>query len=274
MRTNKLWPGIVPLLATAFLITSGARANDIPAAIEEYTAFKVNDPITLDGDLSEWPSAGVLENPGFFIPKGEGDAGELVTFEELSGVWETPEGGVSALEDHSANIQIVYDDENVYFGFVVTDDYHENIANSAWNGDSAQLHITDEERVATIALYNYALGGEEGFLAEEPIINHERGFGETEAIVTRDADTKKTTYEICMPMAALELDELTEGAKFGFGVAINDGDEDVNGQGGWSGYGPHSVVFGKSPEETALITLGPLCSDRRPTSDCALPAGQ
>src|SRR5258706_2169846 len=49
---------------------------------------------------------------------------------------------------------------------------------------------------------------------------------------------------------------LTLGTQFGLGMAINDGDELTPGQRGWGGLGAHSIVFGKTPSETALITLG------------------
>ena len=39
-------------------------------------------------------------------------------------------------------------------------------------------------------------------------------------------------------------------------MAINDGDQDTPGQKGWGGLGAHSIVFGKTASETALVTLG------------------
>jgi hypothetical protein len=39
-------------------------------------------------------------------------------------------------------------------------------------------------------------------------------------------------------------------------MAINDGDLLTPGQKGWGGLGAHAIVFGKTPQETALITLG------------------
>jgi hypothetical protein len=41
-------------------------------------------------------------------------------------------------------------------------------------------------------------------------------------------------------------------------MAINDGDNGAgqNGQKGWGGLGAHAIVFGKSPKETALVSLG------------------
>ena len=44
--------------------------------------------------------------------------------------------------------------------------------------------------------------------------------------------------------------------KIGLGFLVNDGDEAQPGQKGWGGLGPHAIVFGKTPGETALITLG------------------
>src|SRR5262249_24028851 len=165
-------------------------------------------------------------------------------------------------------VQIVYDNDNVYFGFVVTDDYHENAALSAWNGDSIQLMIASGDRTTQVALYNYALGGiETDANLNDPaniIVNHEAGppciadsTCLTEAVIKRNTTTHKTTYEIKLPKAALGLTTLKGGPQFGLGMAINDGDNGAgqNGQKGWGGLGAHAIVFGKTPSETALITL-------------------
>jgi hypothetical protein len=53
-------------------------------------------------------------------------------------------------------------------GLVVTDDYHENAANSAWNGDSVQLLTADADRSSQVSLVNIALGGGE---EDEPADN-------------------------------------------------------------------------------------------------------
>ncbi|MCC6232277.1 MAG: hypothetical protein IT580_06505 [Verrucomicrobiales bacterium] len=246
-----------PLLVLASLATAlfqgGAFANDIEPGKEKYTAIKAPKPIVLDGDLSEWSGAQVLADPRFSVPKGSGDGGNLVFFElfDVGGpgtaVWTGP-------DDQTSAVQVVYDDDNVYFGFVVTDEYHENAANSAWNGDSVQLMIADAARETKVALYNYALGGTEDALGEI-IVNHEEGPGGTEAIVKRNSATKRTTYEIKLPKAALGLETLAGGTQFGLGMAINDGDLDAPGQQGWGGLGAHAIVHGKTPSETALVTL-------------------
>src|SRR5437660_1413549 len=89
----------------------------------------------------------------------------------------------------------------------------------------------------------------------------------TTASIKRDFQHKKTTYEIKLPVASLGLTgPLGVGTQFGLGMAINDGDGALvdgvqygqtgqQGQKGWGGLGAHSIVFGKTPSETALITL-------------------
>ena len=241
-------------MALAMSVGFLAQANDIEPGKEYYTAIKAPTPIVLDGDLSEWRGAMLLADPRFAIPKGSGDEGELVFFEEYAGgTWTGP-------DDQTSAVQVVYDDDNVYFGFTVTDDYHENAANSAWNGDSVQLMIANDARDTQIALYNYALGGIENETGDV-IVMHEAGpatgadAAQTEAVIVRNSETKRTYYEIKLPKETLGLEELKGGVRFGLGMAINDGDEDTPGQKGWGGLGAHSIVFGKSPTETALVTL-------------------
>jgi hypothetical protein len=242
-------------------LISLAKGNDIEPGKEYYTALRTTNNIVLDGVLSEWTGAPVLADPKFAVPKysGTNDNPNYVLFEPYQGgTWTGP-------DDQTSAVQIVYDATNVYFGFVVTDDYHENAANSAWNGDSVQLMIADAARTNIVALYNYALGGVEGTLGNV-IVEHERGPAciadgtcLTEAVVTRNATTHKTIYEIKLPVGSLGLTgPLTAGAQFGLGMAINDGDSGAgqNGQKGWGGLGAHSIVFMKTPQETALVTLG------------------
>jgi hypothetical protein len=253
MKLNR--PFLLPTLAGCLLFQLTASANDIEKGKEFYSAIRAPQPIILDGSLSEWSGAAVLADPRFYTPKGSGPlgTGTLVFFELYdaggpgTAVWTGP-------DDQTSAVQVVYDDENVYFGFVVTDEYHENAAGSAWNGDSVQLMIANETRDQQVALYNYALSGIEEALGST-IIMHEAGPGGTDAVVTRNTATKRTTYEIKLPMASLALPALGGGTRFGLGMAINDGDQAAPGQQGWGGLGAHALVFGKSPGETALVTL-------------------
>ena len=184
-----------------------ASANDIEPGKQYYTAIKATQPIVLDGDLSEWTGSAILADPRFAVPKGSGENGNLVNFEEHAG------GSWTGPDDHTSAVRVVYDDDNIYFGFVVTDEYHENSANSAWNGDSVQLMVANAERDTQVALYNYALGGVEEALGGQVMLE-EAGPGGTEAVVTRNVETKRTTYEIKLPKESMELDALIGGTQF------------------------------------------------------------
>jgi hypothetical protein len=265
---------------SALLVPRVQARNDIEPDKEFYTVVYSPKPVVLDGDLSEWAGVPVLSDPKFAVPKfsGTNASPNYVLFEVYSGgTWSGP-------DDQTSAVQISYDDNNVYFGFVVTDDYHENMSGNAWNGDSIQLMIADATRTQQIALYNYALLGYEdksGNFVPDPnatdpvLVNHEAGPGgdancncPTQAVIKRDSKNHKTTYEIKLPMASLGLTNLHDGHQFGLGMAINDGDGYLDtatgiqygeagqeGQKGWGGLGAHSIVFGKTPSETALVTL-------------------
>jgi hypothetical protein len=230
-----------------------ARSNDIEPGKEFYTANPAPKPVVVDGNLAEWSGVPVLSDPAFSVPKGSGRSGTPVLFELYdaggagTAVWTGP-------DDHTSAVQIVYDNDNIYFGFVVTDEYHENAANSAWNGDSVQLMIANAAQDQQVALYNYALGGTDEALADV-IVNHEAGPGTdpacdclTEAVVTRNTTTRRTVYEIKLPKGALGLETLATGTQFGLGMAINDGDLDAPGQQGWGGWAPIRS-FRKTPEK-------------------------
>ncbi len=230
----------LPALALCVFGLSAA-ACDIEPGKEFYTVIYAPKPIVIDGDLSEWSGVPVLSDPKFAVPKYSGTNANpnYVLFEPYNGgTWSGP-------DDLTSAVQIVYDADNVYFGFTVTDDYHENMSGNAWNGDSVQLMIADATRTQQIALYNYALGGYEdnilpnkngNFIADtslpDPVmINHEAGPAAdptcncaTTAVIKRDSVNKKTIYEIQLPKAALGLTTLKGGVQFGLGMAINDGD--------------------------------------------------
>ncbi|PYI88973.1 MAG: hypothetical protein DME26_02400, partial [Verrucomicrobia bacterium] len=244
-----------------------ARANDIEPGKEFYNAFRILNPVVIDGVLSEWTGVPVLADPKFAVPKYSGTNAQpnYVLFEPYQGgTWSGP-------DDQTSAVQVAYDSDNVYFGFVVTDDYHENVSGNAWNGDSIQLMIADAARTNIIALYNYSLGGYEdsqGNLVPDPnlvnqvIVDHENlpngnpsPGGDpacncpTEAVIKREFLKKKTIYEIKLPAGSLGLAApLTDGTRFGLGMAINDGDGALvdsvqhaqtgqQGQKGWGGLG-------------------------------------
>src|SRR5215831_17782799 len=215
MRTRQLFFSV--FIIAFSLLSLAARANDIEPGKEFYTVIYAPKPIVLDGDLSEWSGVPVLADPKFAVPKYSGTNANpnYVLFEEYAGgTWTGP-------DDQTSAVQIVYDNDNVYFGFVVTDDYHENAARSAWNGDSVQLMIADATRTIQVALYNYALGGIETDAnlndTNNIIVQHEAGptctadTCATQAVIKRNTTTHKTTYEIKLPKESLGLTSLKGG---------------------------------------------------------------
>src|SRR2546430_4624316 len=137
------------LSALAFCLAplTSRAINDIEPGKEFYTVIYAPKPIVLDGDLSEWSGVPVLADPKFAVPKYSATNANpnYVLFEEYAAATR------SGPDDQTSAVQIVYDNDNVYFGFVVTDDYHENISLNAWNGDSIQLMIADATRTQQIA---------------------------------------------------------------------------------------------------------------------------
>ncbi len=259
----------VQTISILALISVQIRANDIYPSQEFYNATLMPKPPTIDGNLADWAGVPVISDPRSAIPKGSGTNGTYVIFEPYSGgIWTGPNDWTSAF-------QIAWDANNLYVGITVTDDTHESLAtgpSSAWNGDSVQLMIADGTRTQQLALYNYGMGGQDGALGEVYIHDEAGATGQpapsvtsgipTQAAVIRDAAKQRTYYEIQLPVEAMGLTPpLKAGMKIGLGVCINDGDitqpgqADQTGQKGWGGWGTHSIVFGKTPAQTGLLTL-------------------
>ena len=204
-------------IAAALLIPVGVQANDTPPEFEFQQTFlnnPIDNPITIDGDLSEWPNSNVIAEPTFYIPKGDGDLGTLVTHEEHNG------GTWTGTADQSVFIEVIWDPLNLYISAIVVDDFHENGANSPWNGDSLQMMVADATRESQIGLYNVALNGVEDDANFFPICGpdipgvepcnymNEAGPGEDvlTAVIRGDG---VTNYEIQLPAAAFGTESAT-----------------------------------------------------------------
>ena len=145
-------------ISVALLIQFGVQANDTPPELEFHDVVPARIPIELDGNITdeEWGHAPAIRNPEFYIPKGEGDFGDLVLFEEYGdGVWEGE-------DDQSITTKFLYDEENLCISHRVVDDFHEHFSDVFYQGDSVQIMIADEFREFQVALYNFALIGVEG----------------------------------------------------------------------------------------------------------------
>jgi hypothetical protein len=245
---------LLPLAATLLFPLAANGANNIEPGKENYSAAKKT--ILIDGKLSDWGGATIWKDVKFSIPKGAPK--QLVSFETLSGATTIATDSVwSGPEDHSNAWAITWDEDNLYIGMVITDDFHQSNAtgpSSAWNGDGLQVAFANAARDTITHLYNYALGGDEAALGEIHI-HDERGPGGSQAVIIRNSAAKKTTYEIRFPASALDLPKFDAGMKIGVGLCVNDGDQETPGQRGWSGWGVHSIVHGKTAQQTGLVTL-------------------
>ena len=216
----------------------------------------------VDGDLSDWAGVTFIE-PRFEASDGretgkgnaEIDGTTYSTFAEFGGgTWSGP-------DDHTTSIAVAWDHKGLYLGIVVTDDEHEHAAGNAWNGDGVQMGLTDPERATVTHLYNYCIrdgyesgkvykNGDAGIIADK-----ERGPGNYSVAMVRDDAAKTTTYEALFAPDSFGFEQFEIGQQFGFGVCVNDGDAATPGQKGWSGWGPHMIVFGKTAPDAALVTL-------------------
>ena len=250
---------IVGAVALLFSNTTQAQ-NGVEPRYERYNADRKS--IEVDGDLSDWAGVSFIE-PRFEASdnretgKGNSTIGDVTysTFAEYAG------GTWSGSDDHTTLIAVAWDQNGLYLGIVVTDDEHEHAAGNAWNGDGVQMGLTDADRSTVTHLYNYCIkdgyesgkvykNGDAGIIADK-----ERGPGNYSVAMVRDDAKKTTTYEALFTPDSFGFAQFEVGQQFGFGVCVNDGDKDTPGQKGWSGWGPHMIVFGKTAPDAALVTL-------------------
>ena len=82
------------------------------------------------------------------------------------------------------------------------------------------------------------------------------GHDKVDLAIMRDEKKKITYYESRFNTDDLGVNTFKASMKFGISICVNDGDDDTPGQKGWSGWYPHSIVFGKQSEKTGLVVLG------------------
>ena len=260
-RGGGVFASVLALLAGVMTLQA---QNGIEPRYEKYNADRKS--IEVDGDLSDWTGVPFIKpkfeaSDGRETGKGNTTVGDKTysTFAEFGGgTWSGP-------DEHTTSIAVAWDQDGLYLGIVVTDDEHEHAAGNAWNGDGVQMGLTNPERDTVTHLYNYAIrdgyesgkvykSGDAGF-GDRAIADKEKGPGNYTVAMVRDDDAKTTTYEALFTADSFGFDIFEVGQQFGFGVCVNDGDKDTPGQKGWSGWGTHMIVFGKTAPDAALVTL-------------------
>ena len=200
--------------------------------------------IDVDGLFADWDCMPFLGQPVFQAPATHPK--EIFTFEEYNhGTWK-------GIYDHSVALSFAWDANSFYIGVKVVDDSHQLNGKSGWNGDSVQVVFADVTRKGVTHLYNYAESE-----AGDHIAHHERGPHGTQVVIERNEKTKTTGYEIKVPAKSLGHKPFKRGDIVAVGITVNDGDQEKgqHGQKGWSGWGPHSAVYGKTASECGLVTL-------------------
>lgn len=73
----------------------------------------------------------------------------------------------------------------------------------------------------------------------------------------RDESAKQTLFEWRMPVeiVAKKGTKFNAGMEIAFAIIANDSDKNAKGQTGWVGWGNHTIVFGKNPEEMKTLVL-------------------
>ena len=259
-KINRIGNAVLGAIALLIGVSSVQAQNGIEPRYEKYNADRKS--IEVDGDLSDWSGVPFI-SPLFMASDSRetGKGNKEIGGEVYSQFAEFAGGTWSGSDDHTTSIAVAWDHKGLYLGIIVKDDEHEHAANNAWNGDGVQMGLTDPERETVTHLYNYAIkdgyesgkvykNGEAGSIADK-----EKGPGNYKVAMVRHDDTKTTIYEALFTPDSFGFTEFAVGQQFGFGVCVNDGDKDTAGQKGWSGWGPHMIVFGKTAPDAALVTL-------------------
>lgn len=182
---------------------------------------KVHTPVTIDGDLSEWPDAWIT-------------ADQPEQFLSVWGVY-NQYGGVG---DISAKMQVMWDEDNFYFGSEVHDDvfYTEGADPSTmWMVDDYQLGIAydpkDELGSNKYEELSFALlnGKPELYRhATAMVLADMTQVKDYELQIVRDEEKKTTTYELRVPWSSLINDfkdkKMSEGREIKFAALLNEND--------------------------------------------------
>lgn len=271
MRANNYVIFTSIFLVFFILVTLPVKAQWRSKTHDEYKAYTADGSvldIKIDGKFNDWD--GILEGPRAVVGtngkpfkgvKNETQAGGEKVFEEWDG------GKWKGKADHETGVMFVWKPDAFYIGLIVTDDEHENKANSAWDGDSVQLAFEMSGKRAAgskLHLINWALPHKSGLCnhnglakGDDCVIHYQKTFEnkKVDLAIVRNKAKKNTYYESKFSADELGVGAFKAGMKFGVSICVNDGDDDTPGQKGWSGWYPHSIVHGKNAEKTGLVVL-------------------
>ncbi len=231
---------IVLIITCIFLFGSYAHAGKVNAAdVDKFTVLQRGGfTINIDTNFDDWR----LNDTYLFMGKE---------------TWEPLGGTLDNEKDLSAELKILYDKNNLYFALLVYDDDYVAQGANPWENDGPQIAIdASAGKIAagwpngTTHLYNFSIAN--GWQKETgPFL------GDAEIEMKRDESKKQTYFEWRMPtdIFAGKGKELKAKMEIAFAIIVNDSDKNAPGQTGWVGWGNHTIVFGKNPEEMKTLIL-------------------
>ena len=233
---------LIMIALTHILFFAHANADEIDASKkDEYPVLnRGNEEIKIDTEFDDWK----LSENVLVMGKDTWEAHQ-------GGTWDNP-------DDLTAELQVVYDKDNLYFALVVTDDEYVAEGGDPWSNDGIQMAINAVTKefppapglTGETQLYNFSI--RDGWQKENGNF-----LGDAEIEMERDEGAKQTLFEWRMPteIFAKKGTELEGGMKIAFAIIANDSDEDAPGQTGWVGWGNQTIVFGKNPEQMKTLVL-------------------
>ena len=241
---------------------TGAGAPPVPAV----QAPHVIAPLTMDGDLSDWPASAVPI--------------QLATKDYV--VQTKASGGDS---DLSATVRFAWDAKYLYVGAVITDDVHQGnqAALQMWQTDSLQIAI-DADHDHTAAGYDTDGDTELGFalLSTGPATARwtapQGAPAFTATLAAKQLATGSVSLEGAVPISALPPLVAQAGTTVGMSLLVND--DDGSGREGWVQWSPgigntknpslfnHLYLAGTACETTTDCTAPSSCSSLQPPCSC------
>jgi len=201
---------------------AGAPAQISNLQVEVLSASRRVQPISVDGDLSDWPSQSAMTLPR-----------RVVDFSAKA----APYGGDA---DLSGRLHAAWDKEHLYLAMEIQDDVFEaaSSARMSWQGDGVQLYFDSWQnaRGTTQQGYNgddqvYDLWpGPNGVELHRAVAPEKQiGFTEPGIVANVQAATKRTatgyTLELAIPTRELAPINFQAGSTFGFALIVNDKDD-------------------------------------------------
>jgi hypothetical protein len=250
METGRLTP---QKIRVAFQPSNGAQAQVSDISLETLAIPRASTPITVDGDLSDWPAASKL----------------LLQRRVIT--WGTkPAHGGDA--DLSGTLYSAWDADNLYLAFNIKDDQFAPSAQSnvAWQGDGIQIYFDSFQNAGAATRpdfdsddQNFDLWPSAGGLEVRRVVTPDvqLAFLKPGLVENAKKSFKRTAdgyiIELALPKRELAPIDFKAGGSFGFSFIINDKDDEASGRKRGLTLTPDGTEPFSHPELFTVVTLRP-----------------